>query len=221
MIERFSEALHYWTAGGPLLIPIALICFGIWVYLLSLHRRLKEALASPPGLENEIEHRVVRGESLQEISQWLSGYNSLLPQTASYALKQAAEGGNIRDALAECRQRALPFFNRQMLILAAMVAAAPLLGLLGTVFGMIDTFWAVSQYGVDTANLVAGGISQALITTQFGLVTALPGVFGLMRLRRMCRQLELRFMTYESHLSLVLERYAENDSVKRKLKIED
>nr|HDM59046.1 MotA/TolQ/ExbB proton channel family protein [Bacillota bacterium] len=154
------------------------------------------------------EHRVVRGESLQEISKWLSGYDGLLPQAASYALKQAAEGGNIRDAIAECRQRALSFFERQMLILAAMVAAAPLLGLLGTVFGMIDTFWAVSQTGVDTANLVARGISQALITTQFGLVTALPGVFGSTRLRRMCRQLELRFMTYESHLSLVFQKYA-------------
>ncbi len=214
MIEKFSEALHYWTAGGPLLIPIALICFGICAYFLSLHRRLRDALSSPRGLEDEIEHRMARGESLQGVSQWLSGYDGLLPQAAAYALGRAAEGGSIRDALAECRQRELPFFERQMLILAAMVAAAPLLGLLGTVFGMIDTFWAVSQTGVDTANLVAGGISQALITTQFGLVTALPGVFGLMKLRRMCRQLELRFVTYESHLCLVFERYAGN--VKRK-----
>jgi biopolymer transport protein ExbB len=210
MMEQLSGALHYWTAGGPLLIPIALVCFGIWAYLLSLHRRLREALSAPRSLEDEIEHRIGRGESLQEVSQWLSGYEGLLPRTAAYALKQAAEGGNVRDALDECRRRTLPFFDRQMLILTALVAAAPLLGLLGTVFGMIDTFRAVSQYGVDTATLVAGGISQALITTQFGLVTALPGVFGLMRLRRMCRQLELRFMTYESHLSLVFERHRAN-----------
>ena len=210
MTEQFSEALHYWTAGGPLLIPIALVCFGIWAYLLSLHRWLREALSSPRSLEDEIEHRAAHGESLREISLWLSGTDGLLPRTAAYTLRQAADGGNLRDALNECRQRTLPFFDRQMLILTALVAAAPLLGLLGTVFGMIDTFQAVSQYGVDTASLVAGGISQALITTQFGLVTALPGVFGLMRLRRMCRQLELRFMTYESHLSLFFERYGEN-----------
>ena len=91
-----------------------------------------------------------------------------------------------------------------MLILTALVTAAPLLGLLGTVLGMIDTFWAVSQYGVDTANLIAGGISQALITTQFGLVTALPGVFGLMRLQRMYRQLELLFVSYENHMAFTL-----------------
>ena len=148
MMEQFSEALRYWTAGGPLLVPIALICFGIWAYLLSLHRRLRDALSAPRSLEDEIEHRAAHGESLQEISQWLSGYDSLLPQTAAYTLRRAAEGGNIRDALSECRQRELPFFDRQMLILTAMVAAAPLLGLLGTVFGMIDTFRAVSQYGL-------------------------------------------------------------------------
>ena len=208
---KLAEALQYWTAGGPLLVPIALVCFGIWAYFLSLHRHLREALSSPRGLEDEIEHRMARGESLQGVSQWLSGYSSLLPQAAAYALRRVAEGGSVRDAMDECRHRELPFIERQMLILTAMVAAAPLLGLLGTVFGMIDTFWAVSQYGVDTANLVAGGIGQALITTQFGLVTALPGVFGLMRLRRMCRQLELRFMTYQSHLSLVCEGHVENE----------
>ncbi|MBN1615881.1 MAG: MotA/TolQ/ExbB proton channel family protein [Spirochaetales bacterium] len=117
---------------------------------------------------------------------------------------RVSEGKNFRDVLFECRQRELSFFQRQFLILTALVTAAPLLGLLGTVFGMIDTFWAVSQYGVDTANMVAGGISQALITTQFGLVTALPGVFGLMRLKQMYRQLELLFISYENHLSFAL-----------------
>ena len=209
MIDKFSEVLHYWTKGGFLLIPIALICFGIWAYFLSLHHRLKEALSSPQGLEDEIQHRVENGDTLERINQWLSEYNSLLPQTAAYALKRLAEGGSIRDTLSECSQRELSYYNRQMLILAAMVSAAPLLGLLGTVLGMIDTFWAVSQYGVDTTNLVAGGISQALITTQFGLVTALPGVFGLMRLKQMCRQLEIRFMSYESHLLFSLRKIQE------------
>ena len=204
MIENFAEALHYWTEGGPLLIPLAFICFGIWAYFLNLHRGLKNDLSSPQGLEDEIKHRVSRHETIANICEWLSGYKELLPRSAAYALMRANEGGNFRDALFECRQRELSFFQQQFLVLAALVTAAPLLGLLGTVFGMIDTFWAVSQYGVDTANLVASGISQALITTQFGLVTALPGVFGLMRLQRMYRQLELLFVSYENHLSFAL-----------------
>jgi len=204
MIDNFAEALYYWTKGGPLLIPLAFICFGIWVYFLSLHRYLKNDLSSPEGLEDEIEHRISHHETITNICEWLSGYKGLLPRSAAYALMRVREGGNFRDALFECRQRELSFFQRQLLILSALVTAAPLLGLLGTVLGMIDTFWAVSQTGVDTANLVAGGISQALITTQFGLVTALPGVFGLMRLQRMYRQLELLFISYENHLSIAL-----------------
>ena len=204
MIENFAEALHYWIEGGPLLVPLALICFGIWAYFLSLHHRLRNDLSSPQGLEDEIVHRISNHETIANICEWLSGYKGLLPWSAAYALMRVREGGNFRDALFESRQRELSFFQRQLLILAALVTAAPLLGLLGTVLGMIDTFWAVSQYGVDTANLVAGGISQALITTQFGLVTALPGVFGLMRLQRMYRQLELLFVSYEIHLSFAL-----------------
>ena len=204
MIENLAEASHYWILGGPLLIPLAFICFGIWAYFLSLHRHLKNDLSSPQGLEDEIEHRVSNHESIPNICEWLSMYMGLLPRSAAYALMRVREGGNFRDALFECSQRELSFFQQQMLILAALVTAAPLLGLLGTVLGMIDTFLAVSQYGVDTANLIASGISQALITTQFGLVIALPGVFGLMRLQRMYRQLELLFVSYENHLSFAL-----------------
>ncbi len=77
-----------------------------------------------------------------------------------------------------------------MQVLAALTAVAPLLGLLGTVIGMVETFTAVARISGDTVDHVADGIRKALITTQFGLVVAIPGVFGLARLRRLINQIE-------------------------------
>ncbi|MFK4765255.1 MotA/TolQ/ExbB proton channel family protein [Desulfobaculum sp. SPO524] len=57
-----------------------------------------------------------------------------------------------------------------------LAAVAPLLGLLGTVSGMIDTFDVIAEFGTGNAKGLAGGISQALITTQSGLMVAVPGM---------------------------------------------
>ena len=58
-----------------------------------------------------------------------------------------------------------------------LASVAPLLGLLGTVTGMISTFDAISRFGTTNARAFAAGISEALITTQLGLVVAVPGLF--------------------------------------------
>ena len=83
--------------------------------------------------------------------------------------------------------RALRSAERHVGLLAACTAVAPLLGLLGTVTGMMVTFDAVGHPGAgsDIASQVSGGISSALLTTQIGLVVAIPGVFGVARLHRM------------------------------------
>jgi biopolymer transport protein ExbB len=55
-----------------------------------------------------------------------------------------------------------------------MAAVAPLLGLLGTVTGMISTFHVITLYGTSDPRLMAGGISEALVTTMLGLAVAIP-----------------------------------------------
>ncbi|MBU1056035.1 MAG: MotA/TolQ/ExbB proton channel family protein [Proteobacteria bacterium] len=61
--------------------------------------------------------------------------------------------------------------------IGALAALAPLLGLLGTVIGMIGTFDILSAFGTGNAKGMAGGISEALITTQTGLLIAIPGMY--------------------------------------------
>ena len=74
--------------------------------------------------------------------------------------------------------------DRRLILLNTMVAAAPLMGLLGTVIGMLSTFKALATSGgTETVDKVANGISEALITTQTGLFVALPGIFLIMIIR--------------------------------------
>jgi biopolymer transport protein ExbB len=116
-------------------------------------------------------------------------------------------------AVFENREKAcMRLLNRDFTILAALTAVAPLLGLLGTVTGMIDTFNAVSLVGGNTGERVAAGISSALITTQFGLIVALPGVFGLARLQRMHRNVQVIIASCCAYLSDSLFRLNRDNS---------
>lgn len=69
-----------------------------------------------------------------------------------------------------------PLLEKHLPILAVCAAAAPLLGLLGTVTGMIHTFDLVTIFGTGEARLLSDGISEALITTQYGLIIAIPAL---------------------------------------------
>ena len=86
----------------------------------------------------------------------------------------------------EFRYRQFRFFERDLSIIRVCVSASPLLGLLGTVTGMLTTFnaLAIGSGGEKTMNMVAGGISEALITTETGLIIAFPGLLFLHHLHQ-------------------------------------
>ena len=69
------------------------------------------------------------------------------------------------------------FVKQDVGTIAILAGIAPLLGLLGTVSGMIKTFSVIAEFGTGNAKALAGGISEALLTTQTGLVVAVPGLF--------------------------------------------
>ena len=83
-----------------------------------------------------------------------------------YTQENISESKHVRSRFEEVRQCMLHTIERRMKFLNTLVAAAPLMGLLGTVIGMLGTFAAISSGGgSETANMVAAGISKALITT--------------------------------------------------------
>jgi biopolymer transport protein ExbB len=88
------------------------------------------------------------------------------------------EGEGLQFKLDEAILAELPRLERAHSFIKLLAATSPLLGLLGTVTGMILTFQAISLYGSGDPKLMATGISQALITTVLGLIVAIPLLFG-------------------------------------------
>jgi biopolymer transport protein ExbB len=108
--------------------------------------------------------------------------NSRVPtcQMIDGVIDHAGEGGSLEvleNALQEAILKQMPSLERGMNFLALCGAVAPLLGLLGTVTGMIQTFKVITEVGTGDPAQMAGGISVALLTTQFGLIVAVPIMF--------------------------------------------
>jgi biopolymer transport protein ExbB len=99
---------------------------------------------------------------------------SILEQFFSYIDRGIAPNQKLMQRIRHPYEMAVDKNVQTILILAGL---APLLGLLGTVFGMIATFDVISEFGTGNSKAMANGISQALITTQTGLVVAVPGLF--------------------------------------------
>ena len=79
--------------------------------------------------------------------------------------------------LEDVLSRAVPVLEQNLSTIKLLAAVAPLLGLLGTVVGMIETFQSITLFGTGDPKLMAGGISQALVTTMLGLIAAVPLLF--------------------------------------------
>jgi biopolymer transport protein ExbB len=97
-----------------------------------------------------------------------------------------------REILRQCAMRQRWRLTRYLAVIAVLAGAAPLMGLLGTVLGMIETFDVIALFGTGNARALASGISVALVTTQTGLLIAIPGLFFSGTLARQSRNLSTR-----------------------------
>ncbi len=96
---------------------------------------------------------------------------------AVYEDNKSVDTETLELKLDEAIMKEMPALERFLTLIKLISAVAPLLGLLGTVTGMINTFQAMTLFGTGDPKLMAGGISQALVTTVIGLVVALPTLF--------------------------------------------
>ena len=95
---------------------------------------------------------------------------------AAYESNSTADTETIELKLSEAALKEMPGLTKGLLFIKVVCAVAPLMGLLGTVTGMIKTFQVITLYGAGDPKMMAGGISQALMTTVLGLVVAIPMV---------------------------------------------
>ena len=94
----------------------------------------------------------------------------------AYEMNTKADTETMELKLSEAALKEMPELTKGLLFIKVIAAVAPLMGLLGTVTGMIKTFQVITLYGAGDPKLMAGGISQALMTTVLGLCVAIPMV---------------------------------------------
>jgi biopolymer transport protein ExbB len=199
-----AQMFEYWKSGGPLLIAIAFVCMGIWAFFLRSHEVLTRILREGTAVENALDREML-GENAASLSAGLSVLPGGVAAIIRAAVDDVLRGALPREAFIAHESECMGLLKHDLIVLTTLTAVAPLLGLLGTVMGMIQTFEAVAAIAGNTGSRVAAGISKALITTQFGLVVALPGVFMIARLKRMLRNTQVVMAECRAHALQTLE----------------
>ena len=178
---------------------LALVSYGIWFYVIKLRRVALLVARVPRHFEIQLRNDLSAHSLEANIASYSSAPDAL-SQAVSHVLLAAKGARPVDEAFDRFQQNHLAHIGRDILLLSALTAAAPLLGLLGTVMGMVATFEAVSAQFGNTSMQVAEGISQALITTQCGLVIAIPGLIGKARVRRLMDHARVRMGECRIHL---------------------
>ncbi len=171
----FDVILETWDQGGIVLVPIFLSAFWGFVLILRTSVRMGRSRGESaliPRFE-EIARRLESGDesgarAAAQALPGVSGYGARLVLDHR-ALPEAA----LRAVLEERLAHRLFLMERHIPLIQSLAAAAPLLGLLGTVSGLIHTFQAMTEFGSGNSQLLSRGISEALIAAQTGLLVAI------------------------------------------------
>ena len=163
-------------AGGPFMWP--LLACSVLIISISIEKSwfLQNRLISPKGLSNQIvnllEKDLMNNKQASEISN-LSSLGFLLINCIKY---KDLPRENLESKIEEKAVEVKYVLERRLSMLGTIATISPLLGLLGTVVGMITAFTGLTETSGANPDLLAAGISQALITTAFGLLIAVPGL---------------------------------------------
>ncbi len=125
-------------------------------------------------LERLVTLMIMRGKMNAQAKSSTPGNNPLGRIMAVYLANKDDDVENLELKLDEAVLKETPKIERGITVIKVFAAVAPLMGLLGTVTGMIETFQSITLYGTGDPRIMAGGISSALITTVLGIVAALP-----------------------------------------------
>jgi biopolymer transport protein ExbB len=161
--------------GGPVVWPI--LGIGLLALLIAIERTLylNRVHANTDRLMGRVNQLAGAGD-------WAGCENVLAPEEGKPVCNVLRAGlgavnekrETLESVLQEALLKELPRLERFLPALNIMGAVAPLMGLLGTVTGMIETFQAITLYGAGDPRMMSGGISEALITTMLGLAVAIP-----------------------------------------------
>jgi biopolymer transport protein ExbB len=164
-----------WQQGGIVLIPIILVGFWGFCLVFASYFEIGSGLwrGNLNPLFEKVRARLAAGD-LQGARSVAAGAPGIVGNALTLALDNRGLGEDqLRRLLSGKLALALYQLERHLPLVRVMAGAAPLLGLLGTVSGLIHTFQVMTEYGNSNAALLANGISEALIATQSGLALAI------------------------------------------------
>ena len=177
-LRQLTHQLNLWDQipkGGPIVWPIVAILGLAFLILLErifyLFRKRMNADAFMIKVQQLVDNN--QWEACRSLLE--SKRKKLIPKVLLTALDfKDQERVDMENALQEAILGEIPHIERFLSTLGMLAAIAPLLGLLGTVTGMINTFHVITYYGTGDPRMMSGGISEALVTTMLGLSVAIP-----------------------------------------------
>ena len=162
------------VAGGwvmPLIVACSVVALSISI---ERYIALDRSKVAPPHLLATVWRDLKQGElNAQKLAQLRT--NSPLGAILAAGIANRGQGRDVmKESISEAASHVVHDLEKYLNSLGTVAAIAPLLGLLGTVVGMIDVFTQIMTVGTGNANALAGGISEALLTTAAGLIVAIP-----------------------------------------------
>jgi biopolymer transport protein ExbB len=188
MVVSIQKIFEIWLSGGWVMIPLFLLSFLLYTQAFRLVLSIKDTKL-PINEEFAWREWVLTPEKAKGKIKEIICYTQENTRSIEY----------VRKRFDEIRITQLAAIEQQLKFIKCLVTAAPLLGLLGTVLGMLQTFFGIATSGgVETTAVVASGISEALVTTETGLTIALPALFMVMFIQRQTHQEEAKLARLES-----------------------
>ncbi|WP_335941804.1 MotA/TolQ/ExbB proton channel family protein [Fusobacterium polymorphum] len=185
--------LHYLEVGGPILWVLVIISIGAFAVVLErivFFARNEKNVGS--NFKDEI-LSLVASKKLDEAIALCDTKKSCVASAVKKFLQKAPKGIDVQDyefILKEVTNQEISPYESRLNLLASVISISPMLGLLGTVTGMIRAFTNISKYGAGDAAIVADGIAEALLTTAAGLMIAIPVIVVYNYLNRRLEKME-------------------------------
>lgn len=185
--------LHYLEVGGPILWILVIISIGAFAVVLErivFFSRNEKNVGS--NFRGEI-LSLVANKKIDEAIALCDTKKSCVASAVKKFLQKAPRGIDVQDyefILKEITIKETSPYESRLNLLASVISISPMLGLLGTVTGMIRAFTNISKYGTGDAAIVADGIAEALLTTAAGLMIAIPVIVVYNYLNRRLEKME-------------------------------
>lgn len=164
------------NAGGWLIWPILACSVVALAIIAERFWALKTGSVAPPSLLEQIRGLIERRELSNERISVIHNSSPLGRVLAAGLVNANKHRVMMKESIEEAGRHASHDLERNLTTLGTIASITPLLGLLGTVIGMIKVFSAINSSGVGDAQVLAGGISEALITTAAGLAVGIPSL---------------------------------------------